>query len=106
MIAALLDVMEAHSADSNHDWRISLRELLRVIQLFNSIGYHCFPDSEDGYAPGAGDIAECLNHLADYNGDWIIDLSELLRLIQLYNSDSGFYYISDKTEDGYMVVPF
>lgn len=106
VIAALLDVMEAHSADSNHDWRISLRELLRVIQLFNSIGYHCFPDSEDGYAPGAGDIAECLNHLADYNGDWIIDLSELLRLIQLYNSDSGYYYISDKTEDGYMVVPF
>jgi len=107
VLAELLDALHTHSADTNHDWSISLRELLRVIQLFNSGGYHCAVDTEDGFAPGLPEIENCmLNHLADISADWIIDLPELLRVIQLYNSESGYYYVSDKTQDGFMVAPF
>lgn len=107
VVAELLDVVQTHTADTDHDWRISLRELLRVIQLYNSGGYQCAVDTEDGYAPGLAQVGACLlTHLADTSGDWIIDLPELLRVIQLYNSESGHYYVSDKTEDGFMVAPF
>ena len=42
-----------HSADINWDRYISLSELLRVIQLFNSKGYHtCVNGSEDGFCVG------------------------------------------------------
>lgn len=107
VVAELLDMVQTHTADTDHDWRISLRELLRVIQLYNSGGYQCALDTEDGYAPGLPEIESCLlTHLADISGDWVIDLPELLRVIQLYNSESGHYYVSDKTEDGFMVAPF
>jgi len=44
-----------HSADySPSDYEISLSELLRVIQLYNTPVYQCDPDSEDGYAVGNG----------------------------------------------------
>jgi hypothetical protein len=46
-----------HSSDYNpQDWRINLSELLRLIQFFNSGGYHACPDtaSEDGFCVGAG----------------------------------------------------
>ena len=45
-----------HTADSEQDWKISLSELLRVIQLFNSEGYHCANRTEDGFAPGYGNL--------------------------------------------------
>lgn len=42
-----------HSADINHDNRINIAELLRVIQLFNTRGYHVCPGySGDGFCPG------------------------------------------------------
>ena len=34
------------------DWRISLSELLRLIQLYTLGGYHPCEDGEDGYCPG------------------------------------------------------
>ena len=42
-------------APSGPDWTINLTELLRVIQFFNSGGYHYCPDegTEDGFCPGA-----------------------------------------------------
>ena len=43
-----------HACDYNpQDWVISLSELLRLIQFFNSEGYHSCPDSgtEDGFCP-------------------------------------------------------
>ncbi len=46
-----------HSSDyGSPDWSISLSELLRAIQFFNSpgSGYHAEPGSEDGFAPQAG----------------------------------------------------
>ncbi len=46
-----------HSSDyAPQDWRISLREILRLIQLYNSGEYHFCPDegTEDGFCPGEG----------------------------------------------------
>lgn len=96
-----------HTADRNSDGTISLSELLRVIQFYNSGGLHCAlpPEStEDGYVPGANDAQEaCVPHNSDYSPqDWRISLSELLRLIQFYNS-GGYFACPDAeppTEDG------
>ncbi|HPO15120.1 MAG TPA: M4 family metallopeptidase [Candidatus Hydrogenedentes bacterium] len=90
-----------HSADPNGDHTISLSELLRIIQFFNSNGFHCQAGSEDGYAPGPGDTA-CAPHDSDYNAqDWHISLSELLRIIQFFNSGGYHYCPGEDTEDGY-----
>ncbi|HPO14932.1 MAG TPA: hypothetical protein PLI09_15930 [Candidatus Hydrogenedentes bacterium] len=90
-----------HAADPNHDNQISLSELLRMIQFFNSDGFHCQAGSEDGYAPGQGDQT-CAPHNSDYNPqDWSISLSELLRVIQFFNSGGYHYCPGDMTEDGY-----
>ncbi len=91
--------MPVHTADQDGDNDISLSELLRVIQFYNSGGYHCELGTEDGYGPGSGDTA-CLPHASDYNPqDWAITLSELLRLIQFYNS--GGYQPCAEGEDGF-----
>ncbi len=94
-----------HTADINVDSRIDLDELLRVIQLYNTGGFHCSPGTEDGYAPGYSPMTQtCSHHAADYSGsgsNWIIDIGELLRVIQIYNS--GYYYSCPDvgTEDGF-----
>ena len=88
-----------HSADTTADFTISISELLRVIQFYNSGAYHCEAGTEDGFGPGAGGEA-CVFHDSDYRvQDWAISLSELLRLIQFYNS--GGYRVLDGGEDGY-----
>ncbi len=88
-----------HTADQNSDFSISLSELLRVIQFFNSAGFHCDEAGEDGYAPGGGDTA-CAPHDSDYSPqDWEVSLSELLRLIQFFNI--GEYHCDALGEDGY-----
>ncbi|HPO16969.1 MAG TPA: hypothetical protein PLI09_26260 [Candidatus Hydrogenedentes bacterium] len=93
-----------HSADQNHDGLILLSELLRVIQFFNSDGYHCQQGGEDGYAPGPSEAHECVPHDSDYNPqDWEIGLSELLRVIQFFNSGGCHYCPEQGTEDGFCV---
>ncbi|HPO16478.1 MAG TPA: proprotein convertase P-domain-containing protein [Candidatus Hydrogenedentes bacterium] len=88
-----------HSGDIDGDTIIDLSELLRIIQFYNSTGYHCDPASEDGYGPGLG-AQNCTPHSSDYTPqDWRIGLSELLRFIQLYNS--GGYIPCDTSEDGF-----
>jgi len=99
---------EEHSADQNGDYIISLSELLRVIQFFNTAGLHCAnpPGStEDGFVPGPNPLAEdCAPHASDYNPqDWVISLSELLRLIQFFNTGGYFPCPELNTEDGYCV---
>lgn len=96
---ALPAAAQFHSADTNPDNRIDLSELLRVIQFYNSNGYHCAPGTEDGYDPGPG-IRTCTPHDSDYSPqDWFINLSELLRVIQFYNM--GGYHIAPNSEDGF-----
>jgi len=97
-----------HSADQNGDAIISLSELLRVIQFFNTGGLHCATPpttSEDGYLPGPNAAAQdCIPHASDYNPqDWVISLSELLRLIQFFNTGGYFPCPELNTEDGYCV---
>jgi len=89
-----------HSADQNHDWKISLAELLRVIQLYNSNYFYCSCTEEDGYGVNVGN-RDCATHSSDYYGtpNWRIQLYELLRLIQIYNF--GGYYPASGTEDGF-----
>ena len=91
-------VTEPHTADQDSNNIISLSELLRVIQFFNSGGLHCQAGTEDGYAPGTGDQS-CAAHTSDYNPqDWQIGLSELLRLIQFFNS-GGYHACMDGEDD-------
>ncbi len=90
-----------HTADINQDHKISLSELLRIIQFYNLDGLHCAPASEDGYAPQQGDTS-CDLHSSDYNPpDWRISMSELLRAIQLFRSPS--YQPCSDGEDGFYV---
>ena len=92
------------SADTNKDSTVSLSELLRVIQFFNSDGLHCDTSTEDGYAPGAG-TTTCCFHSSDYNPqDWRIEVSELLRVIQFFNSSGYRYCPGESTEDGFCPV--
>jgi len=93
-----------HAADQSGDKLVSLSELLRVIQFFNSGGYSCAASpgaTEDGYIAGSG-AQGCLAHDSDYTPtDFNISLSELLRLIQFFNS-GGYSYCPDAgTEDGF-----
>jgi len=88
------------TADMDKDWIISLSELLLGIQLYQSSGYHCAPETPDGFAPDPGDDYDCTPYSADYAPqDWVITVSELLRLIQFYNI--GSYYRFSGTEDGF-----
>ncbi|HPO16474.1 MAG TPA: hypothetical protein PLI09_23760 [Candidatus Hydrogenedentes bacterium] len=89
------------TADQNQDGAINLSELLRVIQFFNSDGFHCEMSTEDGYAPGPGEQT-CVPHDSDYNPqDWHIGLSELLRAIQFFNSNGYHACPGEGTEDGF-----
>jgi len=76
-----------HSADFQEPYgRLSLSEVLRVIQLFNSSEIHCSPASADGFGIGPGP-RDCTPHSADYRPqDWKIGLQELLRIIQFFNA--------------------
>jgi parallel beta-helix repeat protein len=88
-----------HTTDRDGDGRVSLSELLRVIQFYNTGAHQCAEASEDGYDPGAGP-KDCAAHDGDYAPvDWRIDLSELLRAIQFFNA--GGYYPCQSGEDGF-----
>jgi len=106
-----------HDLDTTPDWRISLPELLRAIQFYNSGGYYCAwgTSTEDGFVPGCleseGEEDEgqdpwlenflfCCPHSLDYvDPTWQITMPELLRAIQFYNI--GGYHIVIGSEDGF-----
>lgn len=90
-----------HTTDQNGNGHISLSELLRVVQIYNSATLHCEAGTEDGYGLGDGPH-DCAPHAADYAPqNWSIGFSELLRIIQFYNSAG--YYSCAGTEDGFCV---
>ncbi len=101
VIAEALEAARCHTVDTNRDWRISLSEVLRAVQLFNSGSYGLGGSTEDGYLPGGAD-RNGAPHRGDLNGNWQFELSELLRIVQLYNTDGGWYYVGDGTEDGFL----
>ena len=98
-----------HTGDTVPDGVISLNELLRVIQFFNSGGYSCADGemTEDGYVPGTLNPRTCAFHDSDTDEDWGIALAELLRFIQFFNS-GGYHPCPDEmppTEDGFCPMP-
>ena len=93
----------AQSIDRDGDLHLSIDELMRLIQFYNSPGYHCEAGTEDGYAPGPG-AQDCAPLTNDYApADWSISLDELLRAIQFYNSPAG-YTPCLEGEDGFCPV--
>ena len=94
-----------HSADTDGDGLINLSELLRCIQFYNSQGFHCNPDTPDGYSPGPGGDELCAPHSADYRPqDWLFNLAELLRMIQFFNT--GYHACPElESEDGFCAGP-
>jgi hypothetical protein len=100
-----LDEDVCHAADQDCSGRVSLTELLRVIQFFNIRGYQCAASpeaSEDGFLPAAGPSHDCKPHSSDYYPqDWQVNLTELLRLIQLYNTGGYHFCPLEATEDGF-----
>lgn len=106
-----------HSADTDKNFRITLVELTRVMELFNArLGtvrtgrYRVQAGSEDGFAPdpvATSNQVLAVYHSADCSPrDGQISLLELTRLIQLYNYRAGTlrtgqYHFQSGTEDGY-----
>lgn len=75
-----------HDTDTDHDGRFSIDELMRVIQFYNSDGFHCASGTEDGFAPDGGPRT-CLRHHSDYvDPAFEVEMQEILRAIQFYNS--------------------
>ncbi len=107
-----------HSADTDADFAISLTELLRVIELYNTrFGttrtgrYRLDGNTADGFAAdstiGAGTAtALSVFHSADSDRDGFMSLTELLRVIELYNTRAGTtrtgrYHVDPATTDGF-----
>ncbi len=112
-----------HSADTNRDGRLSLLELTRVIELYNTrngsarTGCYGVPQAatEDGFAPDPERLASAVvpavrYHSADSSRDGSVSLLELTRVIELYNYRSGMtrtgqYRVQAGTEDGFAPGP-
>jgi alpha-tubulin suppressor-like RCC1 family protein len=118
--AATLTVLIYHSADTNQDGRLSLVELTRVIELYNTRNgtvragrYKVQAGTEDGFAQDTVATANqtlIQYHSADSNRDGQIGLSELTRVIELYNTRvgttrTGQYHVQAGTEDGFAPGP-
>jgi len=100
-----------HAGDSDGDWALSLPELLRMVELFNTTegsirtgAYHSDSAAADGFAPGTGALP--YYHTADTDRDGRLSLPELLRTIELYNAMSGTtrtgaYHLDSSTADGF-----
>ena len=86
--------------DQDSNGKVELKELMRMVQFYNSDGYHCDNATEDSFAPGPGDTL-CAPHTGDYlPADWTIEINELLRVIQFYNVGGFHVCPSSGTEDG------
>ena len=114
---------EFHSGDFNRDGRLSLTELTRAIELYNTrngtnrTGAYSVATSstEDGFvtAPDRNAISSVtLNryHTGDTNRDGRLSLTELTRMIELYNfraatTRTGQYRQQTGTEDGFTPGP-
>lgn len=107
-----------HSADTDHNFRFSLVELTRVIELFNTrLGtvrtgcYRVQSGTEDGFASDTetlptADLVRRRYHSVDADRDGAVGLFELTRIIELYNTRAGTtrtgaYHPQPNTEDGF-----
>jgi len=118
-----VSITTAHSADLDQNGRISLLELTRVIELYNTRngttrtgGYAVTATTtEDGFVPAPGTASSAVvslsrYHSADSSRDGKISLTELTRVIEIYNyrqgtTRTGQYKIMAGTEDGFSPGP-
>jgi len=115
-------VVLQHSADTNCDWKLSLLELTRVIELYNTRSgtsrtgcYKVDATGEDGFAPeptraSSATVTLTRYHSSDTDHNGKLSLLELTRVIELYNtragtSRTGQYHAQAGTEDGYAPGP-
>lgn len=95
-----------HSTDINADYKFSLGELLRSIELHTATpghDYHVEPAGRDGYDTGVGSH-DGPAHTGDYDGgaDWTVSGREVVRLIDLFSSTPDHAYDVDPTApDGF-----
>jgi hypothetical protein len=111
-----------HSADTDGNSRLSLLELTRVIELYNTRNgttrtgaYKVEAGSEDGFNPEPTRASSAVvtlpkYHSADSDRNGKLSLLELTRVIELYNFRSGTtrtgqYHVQAGTEDGYAPGP-
>ncbi|GAB5558943.1 MAG: hypothetical protein SynsKO_05900 [Synoicihabitans sp.] len=106
-----------HSADTDMDSKLSLSELLRVIELYNyredtrrTGAYQPDDSTADGFAAGPGTGTPSRYHSADFDQSGSLSLSELLRVIELYNyregtRRTGEYHADGSTVDGFSAGP-
>lgn len=96
-----LYLVSHHSADMDGNQQISLAELLRVIELYNTRygtartgRYQTSAQSGDGFAADAEMAADMPTrvrrfHSGDYDRNGRFSLAELLRVIEIYNTRTG-----------------
>lgn len=121
----VISALTTHSADTDRDFKISLLELTRVIELFNTRNgttrtgaYQIDPAGEDGFNPApdrtVGAVAKLAGyHSADEDHDGKISLLELTRVIELFNYRTGtvrtgqyhFASAGEVSEDGFNPGP-
>ena len=112
-----------HDADLNRDSRISLAELTRMIELFNTrfgsvrTGSYAVAAeaTEDGFAVDRGRASDRLARLARYHAadsdrNGKIGLPELTRVMEFYHSRAGTirtgaYHAAAGTDDGFAPGP-
>jgi len=106
--------MGYHSADLDQDWKFSLLDLVRMVELvaatYDGVTTGCYKvddTTEDGFAPDstrpASQIVKLSKyHSADYNQDGRIDANEFARFTALFNfrdtspsQRRGYYHDND-----------
>jgi len=93
------EYVSPHSADTDQDRCISVREISRVIAFYNAGAYHIDETTQDGYAPFEGP-QDGAPHDSDYTPqDWAISIPEISRLVTFYNA--GGYTPDPDTPDGF-----
>jgi hypothetical protein len=112
-----------HSTDTSRNFSISLVELTRVIELYNTrngtvrTGAYAVATTttEDGFAidparAGSATVSLTRYHSADTSRDGRIGLVELTRVIELFNyragtTRTGDYHVHPGSEDGFAPGP-
>lgn len=95
-----------HSTDVNDDYKFSLSELLRTIELHTATPahqYHVDQTGRDGFGTGPGS-EDGPPHTGDYDGgaDWVFSGHEVVRVIDLFSSTPNHGYdIDGSTPDGF-----
>jgi len=108
----VLESATFHASDTNHDYLLSLVEILGTVNLFNHnaggarTGEYHFVNGV--FTPGPG--AATGTHSTDQDGDGRIDVAEILRTVGLYNyrEDSvrtGEYHADSSGPDGFAPGP-